>query len=178
MTALGHLAVAVPWEFSRDGDYAQWSWSEPGEGRTGAFDALIARTGTVCSWSVRAPGGAVLANGAGATKDECEDLVLQTIGKAFAMITLPLTSMLATDSRGLMRERIEQAAGVYNLADGLRHDMSPLDGYDVVLHLVDGRQIPGTLRTGQWSLVVTDGHLDKHVHPSMVAAVERIGAAR
>lgn len=166
--------LGIPWDFGGSGSYHQWSWNEPGAAGRGAFDAMIARTGRDFRWTVRTVGGAVLGRGAGTDKDDCEMQVLTTLGKSFARLTLPLDSVKDLTTRAATRARITAAAKLYRLADGEERDLTSLDSRLVVVTLIDASALTGTLRVGEWSLVLDTGEVEVDIHPAHVATIERV----
>lgn len=168
---LSPVILGAPWVFSSSGNYAQWAWTEPGNGGRGAFNATIVRSGVGFTWTVRVPGGALLGRGSALDKDACEERVFSCIGKAFANLTLPLVGVMNSGNRVALRSEIAAAASLYELAGGPLQDLREFSGRLVDLHLVNGTAVTGMLRIGEWSLVLDTGDSEMVVHPAHVTSI-------
>jgi len=155
MTSLVGSAISstVPWRF-RQGDGRQlWSW------QTSTFTAVIVRAGSVWLWEVSVQETTVLGAGTATDFDDAEFRALETIGKAF-------------HKQFTYARLTERAAAHYTFADGVRRDLSSLDGVHVIVRLDDWRVVSGLLGIRDWWLHVSMGDRVVDVHPAHVVSVE------
>lgn len=133
-------AGTIPWEFAESGEqYIQYTWhSAPHVDPNGQFVATVIYDGTAWSWRVEslAPGhAATLGAGSGPSRDYCQELAVECVGKSFAS-TAPHGGLATAASHR------------YTLASGQRVDLSRLAGESVVLTLASGLQRAGKLHIG------------------------------
>lgn len=153
--ALAVVDNTVPWQFSQAGGFSQWAW----EARD--FIALVVCEGGRWSWEVKTTSQVQIGAGPGTDFDTTADLALEAIGKAF-----PATAGYSRWTR--------DASYKYTLASGVRVDLSAGDGKSVRVTLTDGQTVDGVLHLGDWLLHLVDGTLQRDVHPSTVAKVEKL----
>lgn len=147
------VATTVPWQFREGDGRALWSW------QTSMFVAVIVRFEGHWLWEVSIPGPTVLGAGTGRDLDDCEFYVLETLGKAF--------------HAGFRYARLcEHAAAHYTFSDGIRRDLTPLDGVHVIITLDDERVLAGILGIRDWWLHVTMGQRTVDVHPAHVRSIQ------
>lgn len=158
---------SVPWVFDSPGGDAQhlrYTWSSrPGADPLNSFEAVIECDRGWWSWRVLASGGTIeLGSGRGADLDECEETVLETVGKSF---------LSSTPHGGLATP----ASRRYTLAGGTRRDLADHQGQWVRLFLIDGQDLIGLLETGNWQLIVQikDGSR-LQVPPEAILTIERV----
>lgn len=149
------VEATVPWQFSESGEFSQWLWA------TRDFTAVVACDAGRWTWQVRGADERTLGVGAGPDFTTSVDLVLEAVGKA-----MPL-------SAGYDRWTHEHARR-YTLATGHRVDLAEGEGKWVRVTLVDGQTLTGELGLGDWLLHITEGTVQRDVHPSHVTKVELV----
>jgi len=105
--------------------------------------------------------GARLGVGKGTNMDNCEDQVLETIGKAFP----PEAGYGKWTKDSSMK---------YILANGMRVDFKDANGQRAKVTLVDGQQLVGRLKLGGWFIQLTttgDNPETFEINPAGVKAI-------
>jgi len=160
----------IPWEFtSPDEQFVQYTWrSDPGVGENGRFVATVTFDGMGWAWRVDslAPGHAMtLGAGSAPSRDACQELVLECVGKSF-------------DGPAPHRGLATAASRRYTLASGARADLSDLDGQFVEFTLSDGTVRSGHLTIGGHYLVLDSGGHTVKIPSSQVVSIRRRAAHR
>lgn len=169
--------LTIPWEFSENDGYVQYSWTNARKGDHGHFVALLSRDGSSpWSWSVRRDvTEPPLGLGAASSRSEAESMILETLGKAFARTDLPLPSLGNSPTvSSAVRYEIRRNRCFYTLAHGERVDLERFHGKPSFVRLTDGTVLRGALTIGEWMLVVNGPGDEKLVHPAHVIAVELV----
>jgi len=156
--------AAVPWDFNSVGDdFLQYTWRSDRVGDpTAEFQATILCEAGRWSWQVVAdPDGTPLAIAAstGPTREFCEEMVLEAVGKAF-----PVPSA----HRGLATA----ASKRYTIATGVRIDLSSGEGSQAVAKLRDGSVWTGKLHVGGWLIELEEPDGSRvRLHPAQVTSI-------
>jgi len=155
---------AVPWDFSATGEeYLQYVWSSDHVGDpTSEFQATIICESGRWSWDVTADPEntpVAIAAGVGPTRDYCEEMVLEAVGKAF-----PVPQV----HRGLATP----ASKRYTLATGVRVDLAAGHGRNAQACLTDGSTYTGQLHVGGWLIELEEPDGSRvRLHPAQITAI-------